>query len=346
MNTSEEQDAADDFFEHYRIEADPGQNPLRVDKFLMVRIMNASRNRIQNAAKRGYVLVNDEAVKPNYKVKAGDKVSLVLPHPPRDKELIPENIPLDLVYEDEFLIVVNKPPGMVVHPGYGNYSGTLVNAVAYHFGQGGLPSMDKEAQRPGLVHRIDKDTSGLLILAKTEETMTHLANQFFHHSIDRTYEALIWGEPAEDEGTIENYLRRNPRDRKQMWVAPDEEDAKWACTHYKVLERFGFASRIECTLETGRTHQIRIHMKHLGHPILNDSLYGGDHIRSGLSMNRFKTFIENTFKIMPRQALHARTLGFEHPDSGKRLRFEQPLHPDMLEALNRIRSFHEQYGKL
>jgi len=337
----EQPEQSDDFFEHYRVVADPNQGPLRVDKFLQNRLLNASRNRIQNAARQGYVRVNDQPVKPNYKVKAGDSVTLVLPHPPHNRELIPQQLDLDIVYEDDYLLVMNKEAGMVVHPGYGNYEGTVVNGLVYHFEQ--LPSYKSEVPRPGLVHRIDKDTSGLLVIAKTEETMTHLANQFFHHSIDRTYFALVWGNVKEDEGTIDNYLHRSPRDRKVVAVAKYPEDGKRAITHFKVLERYGFATAIECKLETGRTHQIRAHFKHLKHPLFNDSGYGGDKIQSFTSFNRFKTFVENSFKVCQRQALHAGVLGFEHPHTKEWMSFEQPLPADIAEVRERFRKFSNNY---
>lgn len=335
------QEHSDEFFEHYRIVADPNQGALRVDKFLQNRLLNASRNRIQNAAKDGYVRVNDRPVKSNYKVKAGDAVSLVLPHPPHNRELIPQELNLDIIYEDEWLLILNKSAGMVVHPGYGNYDGTVVNGLVHHFEN--LPSHESEVPRPGLVHRIDKDTSGLLVIAKTDETMTHLANQFFHHTIERAYFALVWGNVKEDEGTIDNYLRRSPQDRKVVSVAKEPEDGKRAITHYKVLERYGFATAVECRLETGRTHQIRAHFKHLGHPLFNDVGYGGDRIRSFTSFNRFKTFVENTFKICPRQALHAGLLGFEHPHTKEHVRFEQALPADIAEAQERFRKFASNY---
>ncbi|MGB0429863.1 MAG: RluA family pseudouridine synthase [Bacteroidia bacterium] len=333
----------DEFYEHYRVVADPNQGLLRIDKFLSNRLLNASRNRIQNAARAGFIRVNDQPVKPNYKIRGGDAVTVVLPHPPRNKELIPQDLPLDIVYEDDYLLVVNKAPGMVVHPGYGNYSGTLVNGLVYHFDN--LPSQSNEVARPGLVHRIDKETSGLLVIAKDEKVMTDLANQFFHHTINRTYKALVWGSVKEDAGTIDNYLHRSPKDRKIVAVAKDPEDGKRAITHYKVLERYGFATLIECKLETGRTHQIRAHFKHLGHPLFNDKTYGGDRITSFTSFNRFKTFVENTFKICNRQALHAGVLGFEHPITKKHHQFEQPLPLDISEAIDRFRNFATSYDK-
>lgn len=339
---------ADEFFEHYKITADPGQSPFRVDKFLTDRIENATRNKVQNAAKGGFILVNGIAVKPNYKVKAGDVVALVLPHPPRNKEIIPQDIPMDIIYEDDYLLIVNKLPGMVVHPGYGNYDGTLVNALAYHFDK--LPQLSSNVHdnpRPGLVHRIDKETSGLLVIAKDESCMTHLANQFFHHTINRTYLAFVWGDVKEESGTIDSYLMRSPRDRK-ITISTNDPDkgGKRAITHYKVLERFGFATFIQCKLETGRTHQIRVHMKSIGHTLFADSTYGGDKILAGGSFNRFKSFIDNTFKILPRQALHATELGFVHPITKKEMNFIQELPKDMSETLERFRSFFESYAKL
>lgn len=327
----------DEFFEHYKVVADEEQRLLRIDKFLTNRLKNASRNRIQNAARNGFIKVNGLAVKPNYRVRGGDTVSVVLPHPPRNKELIPQDLALDFIYEDEHVAVVNKPPGMVVHPGYANHSGTLVNGLLHHFNQ--LPQLDTEHRRPGLVHRIDKDTSGLLVVAKDEETMTHLANQFFYHTIDRVYFALVWGNVDPDSGTIDNYLCRSPRDRKLMWVTQDEDLGKRAITHYRVLERYGFATAVECRLETGRTHQIRAHFKHLGHPLFNDAAYGGHSYAGYHRGHSFKAFVENTFLILPRQALHARVLGFDHPASGQRLYFEQPLPTDMLLAQERFRNF-------
>lgn len=339
-----EPEQEDEFFEHYKITADRGQNPLRVDKFLMNRLLNATRNRIQNAAKQGYVQVDGKPVKQNYKVKPGDEVSLVLPHPPRNIELIPEDIPLDIVFEDEHLLLVNKPPGMVVHPGYGNYDGTLVNALLHHFGH--MPQVESDLPRPGLVHRIDKDTSGLLLIGKEEATLSHLANQFFHHTIEREYHALAWGEFADDEGTIDVNLMRSPKDRKVIIGTKDPEEGKTAITHYKVRDRFGFATYITCRLETGRTHQIRAHMKYIGHPLFNDAFYGGDRIKAGTSINRFKQFVDNTFKVLPRQALHAALLGFEHPSTKKHMVFEQALPADFAEALERFRNFNQQYGAL
>lgn len=342
LEFGQEHEPDDEFFEHYKVTADSGQNPLRVDKFLMNRLLNATRNRIQNAAKQGFVRVNQSPVKSNYKVKAGDEVTLVLPHPPRNIELIPQDIPLDIVFEDDYLLIVNKQPGMVVHPGYGNYTGTLVNGLLHHFGH--LPQIESDLPRPGLAHRIDKDTTGLLVIAKNEDVLSHLANQFFHHTIEREYHALVWGNVKEDQGTIDVYLMRSPQDRKVIIGTMDAEKGKRAITHYEVKERYGFATYVTCKLETGRTHQIRAHFKYLGHTLFNDAFYGGDKILAGTGINRFKTFVENTFKVMQRQALHAAKLGFEHPVTKQDMLFEQPLPSDFAEALDRFRKFNANYG--
>lgn len=320
---------SDDLYEHYRFKADKGQNPLRVDKYLMNLIEKASRNKIQKAATAGNIHVNGQPVKSNYKVKGGDVVTVLFEHPPYEFLLVPENIPLDIVYEDDAVIVVNKPAGMVVHPGHGNYSGTLINALTYHFEN--LPN--NSSNRPGLVHRIDKDTSGLLVIAKTEEAMTHLAKQFFDKATEREYVALVWGNVEADEGTIEGNIGRHPKNRLQNTVYEDDEEerGKPAVTHYKVLERLSYVTLISCRLETGRTHQIRVHMKHIGHTLFNDERYGGEKILKGTTFTKYKQFVENCFKVLPRQALHARTLGFVHPTSGKFMRFESPI-PDDLEA--------------
>lgn len=312
-----------------------GKKPLRVDKFLMNFIENATRNKIQQAAKRGHIWVNGAIVKQNYKVKAGDEVKVMFEHPPYEFLLTPENIPLNIVYEDEVLLVVNKPAGMVVHPGHGNYSGTLINALVYHFEN--LPN--NSSDRPGLVHRIDKDTSGLLVIAKTESAMTHLAQQFFEKSSEREYVALVWGNVEEDEGTIEGHIARNPKNRLQMMVFPDGSDGKDAVTHYKVLERFGYVTLVSCRLETGRTHQIRVHMKYIGHTLFNDERYGGDKILKGTTFTKYKQFVENAFKVLPRQALHAKTLGFEHPVTGEFMRFDSELPEDMVAGIEKWRSY-------
>lgn len=325
-----------DLFEHLRIVVDKGQSLLRLDKFLIIRTENTSRNRIQNAIDAGNVLVNEKVVKASYKVKPLDVISMVLPHPPRDTEVYPENIPLDIVYEDDDVILVNKPAGMVVHPGFNNYSGTLVNALVYHSQQ--LPQMPGNDGRPGLVHRIDKDTSGLLLISKNEWTITFLAKQFFDHSISRKYVALVWGDLTED-GTITGYIGRSAKDRKVMAVYDDESKGKWSVTHYKVLERFNYVTLVECELETGRTHQIRAHMKHIGHPLFNDSTYGGDRILKGTVFNKYRQFVENCFEVLPRQALHAKSLGFIHPSTRKFIHFETELPADFTAVLEKWRSY-------
>lgn len=325
----------EELFEHHRFLASKGQEPLRVDKFLMNFIENATRNKIQQAAKKGNIWVNGAIVKQNYKVKAGDEVKVLFEHPPYEFLLTAENIPLDIVYEDDVLLVVNKAAGMVVHPGHGNYSGTLINALVYHFDN--LPKNSSE--RPGLVHRIDKDTSGLLVIAKTESAMTHLAQQFFDKTSEREYVALVWGNVIEDEGTIEGHLARHPKNRLQMTVFPDGDQGKEAITHYKVLERLGYVTLVSCRLETGRTHQIRVHMKHLGHTLFNDERYGGEKILKGTTFTKYKQFVENAFKLLPRQALHAKTLGFEHPVSKEFLRFDSPIPDDMAACILKWRDY-------
>lgn len=325
-----------DLYEHLRIIVDKGQSLLRLDKFLIIRTENTSRNRIQNAIDAGNVLVNDKVVKASYKVKPLDVISMVLPHPPRDTEVYPENIPLDIVYEDDDVILVNKPAGMVVHPGFNNYSGTLVNALVYHAQQ--LPQMPGNDGRPGLVHRIDKDTSGLLLISKNEWAITFLAKQFFDHSITRKYIALVWGDLTED-GTVTGYIGRSVKDRKVMTVYDEESKGKWSVTHYKVLERFNYVTLIECELETGRTHQIRAHMKHIGHPLFNDGTYGGDRILKGTVFNKYRQFVENCFEILPRQALHAKSLGFIHPSTRKFIHFETELPADFKAVLEKWRNY-------
>jgi 23S rRNA pseudouridine1911/1915/1917 synthase len=325
----------DSLHEHYSFEASKGQEPLRVDKFLMNFIENATRNKIQAAAKEGNIWVNQKPVKSNYKVKAGDKVQVMFEHPPYENLLVPEDIPLDIVYEDEVLLVVNKPAGMVVHPGHGNYSGTLVNALLYHFKDLPLNS----DSRPGLVHRIDKDTSGLLVVAKTAEAMTHLSRQFFDKTSTREYIALAWGVFSEASGTIEGHIGRSLKNRLQMDVFEDESFGKPAITHYKVLEDLRYVSLIKCQLETGRTHQIRAHMKHIGHPLFNDERYGGDKILKGTTFTKYKQFVDNCFKLLPRQALHAKTLGFEHPITKKVLTFNTDLPEDFTACLEKWRAY-------
>ncbi|WP_291136708.1 RluA family pseudouridine synthase [Flavobacterium sp. UBA7663] len=330
-----ENELEDELYEHHRFEASKGQSALRVDKFLMNMIENTTRNKIQQAAENGSILVNDVAVKSNYKVKAGDVVRLVLAHPTYEQLLTPENIPLDIVYEDDQLLVINKPAGMVVHPGHGNYSGTLVNALAYHFEN--LPMNSSE--RPGLVHRIDKDTTGLLVVAKTEHAMAYLTKQFAEKTSEREYVALVWGNIEEDEGTVEGNIGRHDTNRMRMAVHESDEKGKPAVTHYKVLERFGYVTLVSCQLETGRTHQIRVHMKHIGHTLFNDERYGGDSILKGTTFTKYKQFVDNCFKVLPRQALHAKTLGFEHPITKEFLRFDTPIPQDLQECIEKWRVY-------
>lgn len=330
----------DDLYEHFRFVASEGQEPLRVDKFLMNFIENATRNKIQQAVKAGNVLVNDTIVKSNYKVKSKDVVRVVLAHPPHENLLVAEDIPLDIIHEDEAVIVVNKPAGMVVHPGHGNYSGTLVNGLIHHIEN--LPN--NSSDRPGLVHRIDKDTSGLLVVAKTEYAMANLASQFFNRTTERLYLALVWGSVEEDEGTITGNVGRSFKNRLQMDVFPEGDFGKHAVTHYKVIERFSYVTLVECKLETGRTHQIRAHFRYLGHPLFNDERYGGNRILKGTTYTKYKQFVDNCFKILPRQALHAKTLGFQHPDSKEQLFFNSELPDDMKNCLEKWRNYtvHQQ----
>lgn len=330
----------DELYEHHRFEAGKGQQPLRVDKFLMNLVENATRNKIQKAAEAGNIYINDVAVKSNAKVKSNDVVRVLMEHPPYEYLLEPENIPLDIVYEDDQLLIVNKEPGMVVHPGHGNYSGTLVNALAYHFEN--LPMNSSE--RPGLVHRIDKDTSGLLVIAKTEQAMTHLTKQFADKTSEREYIALVWGNVVDDEGTIEGNIDRHPKDRMQMAVYADGSQGKHAVTHYKVLERFGYVTLVSCKLETGRTHQIRVHMKYIGHTLFNDSRYGGDIILKGTTFTKYKQFIDNCFKALPRQALHAKTLGFEHPITKEFMRFDSEIPQDMIDCIDKWRTYSKSHN--
>ncbi len=325
----------DDLYEHYKFVASEGQEPLRVDKFLMNFIENATRNKIQQAVKAGNVLVNDAVVKSNHKVKPNDIVRVVLSHPPHENLLVAEDIPLNIIYEDDALMIVNKPAGMVVHPGHGNYSGTLVNGLIHHVEN--LPTNSNE--RPGLVHRIDKDTSGLLVVAKTEFAMTHLANQFFDRTTERKYLALVWGNIDEEEGTITGHVGRSFKNRLQMDVFPEGDYGKHAVTHYKVLERFSYVTLVECKLETGRTHQIRAHFKHIGHTLFNDERYGGERILKGTTFTKYKQFVDNCFKVLPRQALHAKTLGFEHPTTKKWIQFDSEMPEDMQLCLEKWRNY-------
>ena len=333
-------DLEDELFEHFRFEVPKGQASLRIDKYLMGLIQNATRNKIQTAATEGNIFVNDATVKSNYKVKCNDVVRVMLTHPPYENHIIPENIPLDIVYEDDTLLLINKLPGMVVHPGHGNYTGTLVHALAYHFDN--LPMNSSE--RPGLVHRIDKDTSGLLVIAKTEAAMTHLAKQFEAKTSEREYVALVWGNVVADKGTIEGNLARHVKDRMQMAVFDDPEIGKPAVTHYKVLERFGYVTLISCQLETGRTHQIRAHLKHIGHPLFNDERYGGHLILKGTTFTKYKQFIDNCFKALPRQALHAKTLGFVHPTTSEMMRFDTELPQDLKDCIEKWRGYSKSHG--
>lgn len=326
-------DQEDGLFEHHRIVVDKGQALLRIDKFLMARIANATRTKIQDAIHLNFIKVNDKTIKPNYKVHPGDVITVMLPEPPRDTEVIPENIPLNIVYEDEHLLVINKPAGMVVHPAYQNWTGTVVNALAYHFQQ--LPEMPGNEGRPGLVHRIDKDTSGLLVIAKSERALSHLAKQFFDHTIERTYWALVWGVPESPEGTINVPVGRSLKDRRITVAFPDGDYGRHAVTHYKVLKDLRYVSLVECKLETGRTHQIRAHMKYLGHTLFNDATYGGDQILKGTVFSKYKQFVDNCFKIIPRQALHAKTLGFVHPGTGKWMQFDSTLPEDFENVLQK-----------
>jgi len=322
-----------ELFEHHRIEVDKGQTLIRIDKFLMDRIPNVTRNKVQNAITVDTVQVNGKSIKASYKVKPGDIITISLPHPPREDVVVPENIPLNIVYEDNDLLVVNKAAGMVVHPAYQNWEGTLVNALAYHFQN--LPTSQNGEGRPGLVHRIDKDTSGLLVIAKTELAMTHLAKQFYEHSIERTYVALVWGEPQPVEGTINVNIGRSPKDRKVMTAFPEGEDGKHAITHYKSLKSMYYVSLVQCNLETGRTHQIRTHMKYIGHPIFNDATYGGDKVLKGTTFTKYKQFVDNCFKIIPRQALHAKSLGFIHPTIKKFMQFDSEIPEDMMQVIEK-----------
>ena len=335
----EEEDEAlsQPLYEHYRFVADKGQSLLRVDKFLVDRIVGITRNRVQQAAEAGYIHVNDKPVKSNYRVKPLDVVTVLMDRPRREVEIIPEDIPLDIVYEDDDLLVVNKPAGLVVHPGHGNYTGTLVNALAYHLKND--PYYDPSDPRLGLVHRIDKDTSGLLVIAKRPEAKSHLGLQFFHKTTRREYQALVWGIIQEDEGRIEGNIGRDPRDRMRMTVFPEGDQGKTAVTHYTVLERLGYVTLVKCRLETGRTHQIRVHMRHIGHTLFNDERYGGHEILKGTTFSKYKQFIQNCFTICPRQALHAKTLGFIHPTTGKEMFFDSELPPDMRQLIDKWRVY-------
>ncbi len=335
--TGEELTDQQELFEHFRFKSEPGQSLIRIDKFLSSRLENTSRTRIQNAANAGNILVNDKPVKPNYRVKPNDIVQVVLPNPPREIELIPENIPINIIHEDDDVIVVNKNAGMVVHPAYGNYTGTLVNALMWHFRD--LPMFQSGELRPGLVHRIDKNTSGILVIAKNELALNRLSRQFYDRTTGRRYIALVWGTPDRPEGTISGNVGRNIRDRKIMQVFPDGSQGKPAITHYSVIEDYGYVSLVECRLETGRTHQIRVHFSHIKHPLFNDEEYGGEKILRGTTFARYQQFVRNCFTILPRQALHAKSLSFDHPVTGKRLSFDSELPDDMQKVTEKWRNY-------
>ena len=334
---ADDEDGSDELYEHHRIVVDRGQELLRIDKFLQNRLRNTSRNKIQEAIRASAVEVNGAAVKPNYRIKPQDTITITLPEPPREGRVVPEEMPLDIRYEDSELLIVNKPAGLVVHPAYGHWQGTLVNGLAHHLAN--LPTGRNGEIRPGLVHRIDKDTSGLLVIGKTEFAMTHLSNQFFHHTIERSYLALVWGTPPGPTGTVRGHIGRSVRDRKVQAVYPGGEQGKPAVTHYEVLESFGPVTLLRCVLETGRTHQIRAHMQYLGHPLFSDATYGGDRIRVGQNTGAYRDLVERAFQLLPRQALHARSLGFVHPTSGERLHFEAELPADFAAALDLWRSW-------
>jgi 23S rRNA pseudouridine1911/1915/1917 synthase len=326
-----------DWYIHHELKVDAKQTLLRIDKFLMDRLPNVTRNKLQDAIKQGFVRVNNQLIKPNYKVRPLDDIVIALPEPPRDTEVVPEDIPLDIIYEDDHILIVNKAAGMVVHPAYNNWTGTLVNALAFHFKN--LPTMPNNQGRPGLVHRIDKDTSGLLVIAKTESAMTHLAKQFFDHSIDRTYHALVWGIPEPEQGTINVNLGRSPKDRRITVAFPEGDMGRRAVTHYQVLSPLRYVSLISCKLETGRTHQIRAHLKYIGHPLFNDAPYGGDKVLKGTVFSKYKAFVENCFKLMPRQALHAKSLGFIHPATKKEMYFESEWPLDFQQVIQKWEAY-------
>lgn len=321
-----------ELFEHHRIVVDPGQDAMRIDKFLFNRIENVSRNKVQQAAKAGNVLVNDKPVKSNYNIRPGDIIAVVMTYPPREVEILSEDIPLTIVYEDNDVIVIDKQAGLVVHPGHGNYTGTMLNALMHYFRE---TNARVENEFGYLVHRIDKDTSGLILVAKNEESQTKLAKQFFDHTVERAYRALIWGEPTAESGTITGHIGRSLKDRRVMTVFPDGEYGKEAVSHYSIVKKYGYVSQVECRLETGRTHQIRAHFRYIGHPLFNDERYGGDAILKGTTFTKYKQFVQNCFKIIPRQALHARTLGFVHPTTGKKMSFTSEFPEDMEQVLDK-----------
>ncbi|NRA48214.1 MAG: RluA family pseudouridine synthase [Phaeodactylibacter sp.] len=336
-----EDTTSDEYFEHKVIKADPKQSMIRIDKFLNDRLQHVSRSRVQDAIKAGSITVSGKQVKPNYRIKPGDEIEVVVPqYGEQQNHIKPQEIPLDIRYEDDDLLIVHKPAGMVVHPGVGNPDKTLVNALAYHFGYDDLPLLERDNHRQvGLVHRIDKDTSGLLVVAKTDYALTHLAKQFFDHTIERRYVAIVWGDFEETEGTIEGHIGRHPRFRQMHTVFPEGEAGKWAVTHYRVLESLYYISLVECKLETGRTHQIRVHMKHIGHPLFNDAKYGGDQIVKGTIFSKYKSFVENTFHVLPRQALHAKSLSFVHPVTKEKMHFDSGLPEEFSQTLERWRTY-------
>ena len=339
-------ESGDELFERFNFKIDKGQDPLRIDKYLMARIERATRNKLQQAINAGLVLVNGKAIRPNYKVKPDDEIIVYSDMSPEETDVVPEEVPLNIVFEDDQLMIINKPAGMVVHPGSGNYSGTLLNGVAWYL-QKQNPGLDEETlPRFGLVHRIDKNTSGLLVLAKTDTAMRVLAKQFFDHTVKRQYRALVWGDLKEDAGTIIAHVGRNQRFRKLFEAYPEGEHGKEAITHYRVLERFGYVTLVECVLETGRTHQIRVHMKYLGHPLFNDDFYGGDKIVKGTVYARYKQFVENCFTMCPRQALHAKTLGFIHPTDNKEMNFDSELPEDMAQVIEKWRAYSASVGNV
>ena len=342
MSETNSKNTDQEWFEQHSFIAGKDQEPLRVDKYLMNFIESTTRSKIQQAIENGQVWVNGNPIKSNYKVKPGDEVKVVMDEPPRVIDIIAEDIPIRIVYEDDSVVVINKEAGMVVHPGHGNYSGTLVNALKFHFDN--LPSMSAELERPGLVHRIDKDTSGLLVIAKTQQAMLSLTSQFKARTTERLYEALVWGNLEEESGTIEGHIGRHLKDRMQMAVFADGSQGKPAITHFKTLEKFLYVTWLECKLETGRTHQIRAHFKHIGHPLFNDERYGGNQILKGTTFTKYKQFIENCFKICPRQALHAKTLGFDHPVSGERMFFQAETPIDLVELMEKWRNY-TQFSK-
>ena len=327
----------EELYEHHRIVVDKGQQVMRIDKYLVNRLENTSRTKIQGAAEAGNILVNEQAVKSNYKIKPEEVISIVLPHPPRDTEILPEDIPLNVVFEDEHILVINKNAGLVVHPGVGNYTGTLINALYHYFRD--LPLFQTGNMRPGLVHRLDKNTSGILLIAKTELALNRLAKQFYDRTTSRKYLALVWGSLDEEEGRIEGHIGRDLKDRKKMYVFADGSQGKHAVTHYKLIERLGYLSLVECQLETGRTHQIRVHFKHIRHPLFNDETYGGDQILKGTTFTKYKQFVQNCFQALPRHALHAKSLGFTHPDTGEQMFFDSELPEDMTQVIEKWRRY-------